>query len=252
MKNRYKTLALVISLSVLQYQCSTLNPFYKEYSNYHSPDFECYDEIGWRHSAKFQKYMEIWSAIRMKYHADNRSIQRSPNVITGNSLVHLFTPELMNQELPRVSIVNRGIGGDMTETLLLRIDEDVLSLKPSTIIIEIGGNDLIQGKCLSRIQNNVISIISKIRARLPQARIIFISVPPTDVRTLNAIVPVYNAFLANLPKKYLNVHYVDTWDDMRDRDLPTIRRDLLREGRDKIHFNEKGYSIWGDRLRPLL
>lgn len=190
--------------------------------------------------------------MRYKYSQDNKQVISAKTVIVGNSLVHLFTPELMEKELPNRNVVNRGIGGDMTETLLLRIDEDVLVLNPSTVVIEIGGNDLIQGKCLSRIQTNVHSLVAKIRSRLPRARIIFISVPPTDVRHLNAIVPVYNQFLATLPNEYPNLVYVDTWNGMRDENLPTIRRDMLREGRDKIHFNEKGYSIWGKMLRPLL
>ncbi|MCC5814916.1 MAG: lipase [Leptospira sp.] len=245
-------LSIIFSFLLLQYNCRSLNPFAKDYNNYHSSRFECYDSEGWRDSDKFKRYLNLWTAMRYQYGQENSKVRNAKTVITGNSLVHLFTPELMEQELPSRNVINRGIGGDMTETLLLRLDDDVLSLNPSTVVIEIGGNDLIQGKCLSRIQNNVHSIVSKIRSRLPRARIIFISVPPTDVKNLNAIVPVYNQFLATLPNQYPNLIYVDTWNDMRDENLPTIRRDMLREGRDKIHFNEKGYSVWGKMLRPLL
>lgn len=238
---------------MLHFQCSSILPFKRDIIDYHNPHFTCSSEPGWRENSKFQKYIEIWTAVRIKYHLDNQEIKQAKNVIIGNSLVHLFTPDLIENEFPNKGLVNRGIGGDMTETLLLRIEEDALVLSPKVLVIEIGGNDLIQGKCLSYIQNNVHSILQKIQNRLPRTKIILISVPPTNVSQLNAIVPVYNSFLASLPSQYKYVHFIDTWADMRDQDLPTIRKDMIRDGgRDKIHFNEKGYSVWGKLLRPLL
>lgn len=247
------SLSLLVVFLLLQGNCRSLNPFHKEVANYHSPDFECFDDPGWRDNKKFLKYMEIWSVIRGEYHKDNSRIKRARTVIVGNSLVHLFTPDLIEKELPNRGVVNRGIGGDMSETLLLRIEKDVLSLQPRTVVIEIGGNDLIQGKCLSLTEKNVHSLIAKIRGVLPRTRIIFLAVPPTDVSNLNAVVPAYNTFLAGLPRQYPNLIFLDTWTDMRDGNLPTIDRRFLREGgKDKIHFNAEGYSVWGKMLRPHL
>jgi lysophospholipase L1-like esterase len=252
MRNKFVAIPF-ISIIVLQFHCSSIFPFKREITDYHNPRFLCNSEAGWRENAKFQKYIEIWSAVRIGYQQENLKIKQAKNVIIGNSLVHLFTQDLIEKEFPNQILVNRGIGGDMTETLLLRIEEDALVLSPQILIVEIGGNDLIQGKCLSYIQDNIYTLIQKVQARVPLIKIIFLSVPPTDVPHLNAIVPVYNSFLATLPKKYPFVTYLDTWNDMRDKDLPVIRRDFLREGgRDKIHFNEKGYSVWGKLLRPLL
>lgn len=249
-----KTLAVLIFLILtsLHLACGSV-PFKRDVVDYHSPRFTCLSSPGWRDEAKFPRYMEVWTGIRFLYHAENDKIKTAKTVIIGNSLVHLFTPDLMAQEFPGQPIVNRGIGGDMTETLLLRIEEDALTLKPQTVIIEIGGNDLIQGKCLSLIQDNIQAIVQKIRVVLPKTRIVFISIPPTDVPALNAVVPAMNSYLASLTQQYPNLVFVDTWPYMRDKDLPTIRRDMLREGTgDKIHFNEKGYSVWGRMLRPLL
>ncbi len=227
-------------------------PFYsKTHSDYHSRGFQCFAESGWRDSYRYMKYRALWQEIRNEYREQNASVKKVKTVIIGNSLVHLFTPELMKREFPNSNIVNRGIGGDMTETLLERIKEDALVLRPDTIIIEIGGNDLIHGKCLSFIEANYHKLIQEIRIELPRSKIIFLSIPPTDAGNLNAVVPVMNQFLAGLPNQYPNLIYIDTWKYMRDKDLPRISREFLRYGgKDKLHFNEEGYSVWGRLLRP--
>jgi lysophospholipase L1-like esterase len=243
-----------ISLFLFLQNCQITKYFQKDHKNYFHSDFECFNKDGWRDNKKFELYTtRVWIPIRAVYGLDNQKIGSARTVITGNSLVQLFTPNLIEREFPAKGVINRGIGGDMTETLLLRIEEDVLSLSPSTIILEIGGNDLIQGKCLSRIQNNVISLLDKIRKISPRVKIIFISVPPTNESYLNQIVPVYNSFLSTLPSRYKNLIYLETWQDMRDPDKPIIKDELIRkEIGDKIHFNENGYSIWGKLIRPHL
>ncbi|MCG9873187.1 MAG: GDSL-type esterase/lipase family protein [Leptospiraceae bacterium] len=251
--NNIRIYLYIISLFLFFQNCQITKHFQKDHNNYFNSSFECFNNEGWREEAKFDKFIGYWALISAKYQLDNKALGSAKIVITGNSLVHLFTPELIEREFPAKGVINRGIGGDMTETLILRIEKDVISLSPSTIIIEIGGNDLIQGKCLSRIQNNVHSIIETIRKKLPKTRIIFLSVPPTDVPNLNAIVPVYNSFLSTLPSRYKNLIYIETWQDMRDPDKPTIKDELIRkEIGDKIHFNENGYSIWGKLIRPHL
>ncbi len=189
---------------------------------------------------------------RLRYGQENQTIKQSKVVIVGNSLVVGFEPNLMRQELPGVPIVNRGIGGDMTESLLERIEEDVLVLSPQTIVIEIGGNDLIYGKCLSSTQKNIVSIVDTIHTKNPNTKIIFIAAPPTKVPELNRIVPIYNLFLSEFTKSRKNVIYVEVWNELRKPDAPSIGDEFVRPNGDPIHFNEKGYEVWGKKLRPLL
>lgn len=221
--------------------------------NYFDSRFQCFAESGWRDSDKYQKYIEsAWLPTRLLYQADNSQIKQSRVVFAGNSLVHLFLPDLIQKEFPDERITNRGIGGDMTETLLTRLDDDVLSLKPETIVIEIGGNDLIQGKCLSLMQNNILSIVEKIQKQNPNTQIFFMAVPPTRVRELNQIVPIFNLFLNQVATKNKNVKYIEVWDVMRELDSPTLREEFVRPNKDPLHFNEKGYEVWGEKLRPFL
>lgn len=222
--------------------------------NYHDPDFECRSVEISRNETYNHRYLRFWNQIRSDYHKKNREIQKPDAVIVGDSLVHIFhgldSQQLsLKQEFPGIEIYGRGIGGDTTSLLLQRIEEDVMIIKPATVIIEIGGNDLRFGNCLSTIENNVRKIIEKIRSLNRKTRIIFLSIPPIANPKLNAITPVYNLYLNSLEKEYENFHYVEFWNSMRESDRPIIKQELRRP-RDKIHFNRNGYKIWGEILRP--
>lgn len=221
--------------------------------DYFDTSFQCFAEPGWRDDSNFKKYIEkAWLPTRLLYAEDNLKIKKSDIVFTGDSLVHLFLPDLMSKEFPGQSVTNRGIGGDMTETLLTRIEEDVLVLRPEKVVIEIGGNDFIQGKCLSLVQNNLLSIIHKIHSRNRNTKIFLIAVPPTRVKELNQIVPVFNLFLNQVARTTSNVEYIEVWDKMRKTDSPTLSDEFIRPNGDSLHFNEKGYELWGKKLRPYL
>ncbi|XDD43474.1 SGNH/GDSL hydrolase family protein [Leptospira sp. WS60.C2] len=250
-KNRIKfflrwgvSIALVLSVT----NCKTTSK-----RDYFDSNFKCFAESGWRDDANFKKYIEkAWLPTRLLYAEDNRKIKQSEIVFAGDSLVHLFLPDLMAKEFPGKSVTNRGIGGDMTETLLTRMEDDVLSLNPKIVVIEIGGNDFIQGKCLSLVQTHLLSIIKTIHSRNPQTRIFLLAVPPTRVRELNQIVPVYNLFLNQVARTTTNVEYIELWDMMRNPDSPTLSEEFIRPNGDSLHFNEKGYELWGKKLRPYL
>lgn len=248
-KTKNKLLFLLCSI-VFYINCS---PFVKNnYSNYHSPNFVCSDKPGWdRNPEDYQKYLLAWSSLRERYNNNNLVIKSSKIVFVGNSLIQLFTPELLSKEFPGMDIQNRGIGGDTTYLLLERIEDNVISLKPQIIVLEIGGNDLIQGKCIATIEENFKKIIRLVQSRLPESKIIILSVPPTSVSDLNSIVPIYNTTLLNVANTSKNIYYVEVWNEMREKDTPSIKMELKRE-RDKIHFNELGYSIWGKLIRPYL
>jgi lysophospholipase L1-like esterase len=221
--------------------------------DYFHPSFECQAGPGWKNANDFQKYRnKFWLPNRLLFLEENQKIKQAKVVIVGNSLVQGFVPDLMDKEFPGMSIVNRGIGGDMTETLLERIEIDVLALNPQTVVIEIGGNDLIYSKCLSVTQNNIDQIVQRIHKKNANTKVIFLAAPPTRVPELNKIVPIYNLFLSEFARSHKNVTYIEVWNDMRKIDDTKIDDHFVRPNGDPIHFNEKGYEIWGKKLRPLL
>lgn len=220
------------------------------YSNYYKLGFECSSVAEWRDLDSYKEYLSKWNLQKEIYNEQNRQKKTAKNVLAGNSLVQLFNEELLRKEFASYDIVNRGIGGDSTFTFLKRLDENVLSLNPSLVIIELGGNDLMQGKCLSSIEENVRTIIQKIKAHNPKIKIAFLSIPPTTKPELNSIIPVYNSFLFSLAKPEEGIYYLDAWRYMREANSPAIKTEYQRD-KDPIHFAEKGYEVWGMLIRPI-
>lgn len=220
--------------------------------DYFSEDHSCLTEKGQKNQVEFQKNYELYFRIRAKYNEENLKIKRADIVFAGNSIAMLFADHLVKKEIsPNLNYANRGIGGDMTDLLLERLEENVLALSPKIIVIDIGGLDLFFGKCLSYVENNYVRIIEKVHQKQPGAKIIFFSVPPTQIPLLNQITPLLNTFISHLPEKYKNVYFLDVWPDMREKDFPSIRKEFTIP-KDNIHFNEKGYEVWGKLLKPIL
>ncbi len=170
-------------------------------------------------------------------------------VFVGNSLIQLFPNEILAKEFP--GAVNRGIGGDMTETLLERLEEDVISLNPKAIVLEIGGNDLIQGKCLYLIENNLVRILDKLTGSLPKTKIVILGIPPVRTPSLNSVSPVVNLIWVSISQSYKNVIFLDNWQWFREKDRPVLRREFWLE-QDQIHLNENAYKVWVEKLKPIL
>ncbi len=207
---------------------------------------------GWGSDSKrYNEFLLKWSQVRHLYSTENKRIINSKIVMVGDSLIHFFPPDILKEEFPKQEILNRGIGGDTTYLLKDRLFDTVINLNPEIILLQIGGNDLIQGKCLSYIEKNYLDIIQIIRNALPNTKIIILSVPPTGVPELNAIVPVLNLYLFQFIKNDKKIEYIDFWGEMRDVDKPIIKMNYSREN-DKIHFNENGYRVWAKLFKPYL
>lgn len=187
--------------------------------------------------------------MRNIYREDNERIKVANVVFVGNSLIHLFPKEMLDREFP--GAVNRGIGGDISELLLERLDEDVISLNPKVIVLEIGGNDLIQGKCLNGIEVNLAKILDKIAKALPNAKIVILGIPPVRNQNLNNISPVINLTWVAIIQSYKNAVFLDNWQWLREKDKSALREEFWLE-KDKIHLNENAYRIWVQKLKPIL
>lgn len=187
--------------------------------------------------------------MRKIYREENQRIKTANVVFVGNSLIQLFPNEILTKEFP--GAVNRGIGGDMTELLLERLEEDVVVLNPKAIVLEIGGNDLIQGKCLNLIENNLVRILDKLNKSLPNTKIVILGIPPVRTQSLNSISPVINLTWIYIAQSYKNVVFLDNWQWLREKDRPGLRPEFWLE-QDKIHLNENAYKIWVDKLKPIL
>ncbi len=149
---------------------------------------------------------------------------------------------------------NRGISGDVTEGILLRLD-GITKCKPAKIFLMIGVNDLSRGLSDSLIIANYEKILSRIREESPKTMVYVESILPVNPcygqfpnhTNKTERIKAVNESLLNLALK-TGYGYVDLFDIMCDnKDL--LRKELTVDG---LHLNYQGYLIWADAIKPML
>lgn len=151
------------------------------------------------------------------------------------------------------SVINRGIGGDITFGLLKRLDE-VLNLKPSKIFLLIGINDIGKDIPPAVIAENIKKIIRRIQSESPATKVILQNLLPVNptidrfpqhydkqqkiVETNKLLIPV--AKETNVPLVDLNKLFRDKKGNLQEKYTP-----------DGLHLdpNGEGYSLWVNHLK---
>ena len=199
-----------------------------------------------------EQYTANYEAYRSALVEQDRLAEPVFAVIAGDSIAHLFTPDRLQRFLPGFRVANRGIAGETAALLKTRAGSDLLSLQPRAVILSIGGNDLLMGRCIPAILRDTARVIEDLRNASPGLHIYILSVPPVLSWKANSIFPYYNQLLQYLLEDYANVHYVDLWREMASRQMPELKNEFqssLPDGRlDRIHFNESGYRWLGEVL----
>ena len=167
----------------------------------------------------------------------------------GDSITQGWGDDLRGA-FPGVKVANRGIGGDTTRGVLLRLKQDVLELDPAAVVILVGTNDLEDGAAPEVVAGNLKLIVAAVEQHDPQTPIVVCQVfpssatkqrPAAQVKALNAL---YLAAVKSDPR----VTYVETWPLFAGPDGDA----LAAEFPDLLHPNEKGYAKWAAALRPIL
>src|SRR5690349_9485949 len=86
--------------------------------------------------------LQDWNQLG-RYHADNEALAAQPDprrvVFLGDSITDLWK---LAQSFPGKPYVNRGISGQTTAQMLVRLYPDVLDLKPAALVLLAGTNDI--------------------------------------------------------------------------------------------------------------
>src|SRR6185503_11025416 len=112
-----------------------------------------------------------------------------------------------------VKVANRGISGDTSRGVLLRLADDVLALDPAAVVLLIGTNDLEEGAAPEVVAGNLKLILAALERHEPRMPIVLCQVFPSSaaqkrpaerIRALNKL---YLAAVRNDPR----VTYLETW-----------------------------------------
>jgi lysophospholipase L1-like esterase len=170
-------------------------------------------------------------------------------VFLGDSITQGWAANL-TQLFPGIKTVNRGISGDTTRGVLIRLKEDVLALKPRGIVLLIGTNDLEEGAAPESTAGNLKLILAALKAHDPAMPVVLCNVFPssaTKKRPAEQIRKI-NQLCYALLKDEPQVTWLDTWSlfanaqgDAKPEEFP-----------DLLHPNSAGYIKWTAALRPVL
>jgi acyl-CoA thioesterase I len=199
--------------------------------------------------------MRDWPQLA-RYRALNVDLMASGTAVDvvffGDSITDSWDNERFSTWFPGKRYVNRGISGQTTPQMLVRLTPDVLALKPKVIVLLAGTNDIAgnTGSVSNQdVENNIIAISELAAAhgvKMVLSSILPVSNyhvnpelgPPQVVRRPMARITVLNDWL----KQYAAAHghgYIDYFSAMTDA------QGLLRSelSADDLHPNRAGYEI---------
>lgn len=218
--------------------------------------------------AEYERVLEQfrdWAGLG-RYRAENETVAPPAEnerrvVFLGDSLTDWWSNPESGGFFPSKSYFNRGIAGQTTGQMLIRLRPDVIALRPETVVILAGTNDLAMlydtalfagatGFSLQPIQDNLMSMTELATANgigvvlaslLPindysldesgAPLVQTVRRQPENIRTLNAWLQQY---VAENDLTYLDYHSA-----MVD-DKGFLRDDLTYDG---LHINAQGYAI---------
>lgn len=125
-------------------------------------------------------------------------------------------------------IRNRGIGGDTSSSVLLRLRE-ITESKPKQVFLNIGTNDLSEGVSVEKVADNVSEIVRRIHSDSPQTEVYVCSVLPINLDLVDNVVmrnKHKNVPVLNNALKQLQVDQGFTFVDLYS--LFTDQRDYLK------------------------
>lgn len=202
---------------------------------------------------RYDWFKNLWAQKRQAWSTRTEQ-DRGAVVFLGDSITQGWGDDLQGA-FPGLKIANRGISGDTTRGVLIRLQDDVLALQPAAIVLLIGTNDIEEKAEPETIAANLRLILGAIRhhaqqRQLPPLPVVLCQVfpsaaskarPASTIRHLNDL---YAALVKGDP----NVTFVETWPlfanpngDAKPEEFP-----------DLLHPNAAGYSKWAAALRPIL
>ena len=192
-----------------------------------------------------QNLKNYWAYLE-KFRAENQllKMQFDENriVFIGDSIIEGWNNHPFFKE--NAHYINRGIGGQTSSQILVRFTADVIQLKPKSIVVLVGTNDIAENNgpiSLKKIQHNFLSMIAL--AKLHKIKIVLCSILPVasyywnpKIQPLEKI-KVLNEFLASLSHADA-VFYLNFYTALEKNDA--LNEQFTKDG---VHPNAKGYDV---------
>ncbi|MCE9610978.1 MAG: hypothetical protein K8R23_12360 [Chthoniobacter sp.] len=169
-------------------------------------------------------------------------------VFVGSSSIRLW--KTLAQDFPQHRVLNRGFGGSEIADSTHFADRIIFPYEPRMVVLYAGGNDLNAGQSPEHVIADFRAFATKVRARLPDAEIAYISSAGNPARWAQVEkVRVVNAAIETFIKGQPRMKFINVFPRMLGDDgLP--RPEIFSP--DQLHMNAAGYKLWTEIIRPCL
>ncbi|WP_170065538.1 GDSL-type esterase/lipase family protein [Abditibacterium utsteinense] len=194
------------------------------------------------------------SEINEFWEADKKQMPPVGAVLfMGSSSIRIW--DTLARDFAEIPVINRGFGGSFIEESTRYADRIAIPYQPKIIVLAAGTNDLAYGnKNSQQVFQEFKDFVAKIHARLPETRIVYVSINPTvarwkqesEILEANHLIEKW-IFENNSPTQKLN--FVNSHAQILTPDGQP-QPQLLKE--DGLHFNAQGYKVWTSILKPRI
>ena len=192
-------------------------------------------------------FRNLWLQRRTAW-AERVEKDRHAVVLLGDSITQGWGEDF-SFWFPGMKIANRGISGDTSRGVLIRLKQDVLDLEPQAIVLLIGTNDLEEKADPETIASNVKLILGEFARHDPKMPVILCQVfPSSDSKSRPADkIRRVNQLYADVVRGNPQVILIETWPLFADAQGDAIAAEFP----DLLHPNLEGYAKWAAALRPI-
>jgi lysophospholipase L1-like esterase len=197
---------------------------------------------------RYDWFQKLWLEKRNRW-AGRVEKDQGALVFLGDSITQGWGDD-MGGSFPGVKVANRGISGDTTRGVLIRLQEDVLSLKPAGVVLLIGTNDLEEQAEPETIAANLKLILAALKQHNPKMPIVLCQVFPSSAskrRPADKIKKINQLYFAAV-KGDAQVTFIETWPLFANAEGDA----KVEEFPDVLHPNKAGYAKWAAAIRPVL
>ncbi len=196
---------------------------------------------------RYDWFKKLWTERRSAWARDVKKDQKAV-VFLGDSITQGWGDKL-GPAFPGVKVANRGISGDTTRGMLIRLKEDVLALNPSGVVMLLGTNDLEEQASPETIAGNLGLIISSLEQHNRRMPIVLCLVFPSSAskhRPADKIKAINSVYLKTA-RTHPQVTVLDTWSLFANEQGDA----KIEEFPDLLHPNDAGYVKWAAALHPI-
>lgn len=165
-------------------------------------------------------------------------------LMLGDSLVEWGN---WSKHLPKVEVINRGLAGEMSEELSVRLlDEMEDCPDPDAVLVQSGTNNLLNGYLFFPAIFS--TMMQRMRLFYPETPLILCSLAPMPAALAHEINEV-NQKLAEVAASIDNCIFLDLVQPFQEHCLPITQPGFLA---DQVHLSTRGYLVWAEAINACL